>query len=311
MKPLFASSYLSLLRHPHDSGLPHGQHGRLATPVTRVADGTARRGRRSPLVRGGLCLAGLCTVWRVPPETSPMARPSYDRLFPSTLFQRSRPSSGVTMPTKTTHPSEDLSNPYGYSEMDWAAQLDPAYAARAEVRRLMQARRYALSQSEGTDRAGDLGVAGPPVWGGSPHAARPRLRRHQSGYSRPSKPRLSLEAVSPTVWESGRSRRWSRPGSSRRPPAPAGRGQEHHHCHCQPRRHPPRVDGYRHRAGQPTLTDHPPAGHRCDTPRIASLCRWNRAKALTPRSVLLHAVPRQRLVEGPARDNALPQRRWV
>lgn len=28
-------------------------------------------------------------------------------------------------------------NPYGYNEMDWAAQLDPAYAtARAEVRRL-------------------------------------------------------------------------------------------------------------------------------------------------------------------------------
>jgi AhpD family alkylhydroperoxidase len=41
------------------------------------------------------------------------------------------------MPTKPTHPLEDLSNPYGYSEMDWAAQLDPAYAAaRAEVRRL-------------------------------------------------------------------------------------------------------------------------------------------------------------------------------
>src|SRR3989442_2819876 len=41
------------------------------------------------------------------------------------------------MPTKTTQPSEDLHNPYGYSEMDWAAQLDPAYAAaRAEVRRL-------------------------------------------------------------------------------------------------------------------------------------------------------------------------------
>src|SRR5215510_2042798 len=33
--------------------------------------------------------------------------------------------------------SEDVHNPYGYSEMDWAAQLDPAYAAaRAEVRRL-------------------------------------------------------------------------------------------------------------------------------------------------------------------------------
>src|SRR5712691_7759663 len=41
------------------------------------------------------------------------------------------------MPAKTTQPSEDLHNPYGYSEMDWAEQLDPAYAAaRAEVRRL-------------------------------------------------------------------------------------------------------------------------------------------------------------------------------
>ena len=41
------------------------------------------------------------------------------------------------MPAKTTKPSEDLHNPYGYSDMDWAAQLDPAYAAaRAEVRRL-------------------------------------------------------------------------------------------------------------------------------------------------------------------------------
>jgi AhpD family alkylhydroperoxidase len=30
-----------------------------------------------------------------------------------------------------------VNNPYGYTEMDWAAQLDPAYAAaRAEVRRL-------------------------------------------------------------------------------------------------------------------------------------------------------------------------------
>jgi AhpD family alkylhydroperoxidase len=41
------------------------------------------------------------------------------------------------MPAKTTKQSEDIHNPYGYSEMDWAAQLDPAYAAaRAEVRRL-------------------------------------------------------------------------------------------------------------------------------------------------------------------------------
>src|SRR2546427_9397458 len=41
------------------------------------------------------------------------------------------------MPAKTTQPSEDLHNPYGYSDMEWAAQLDPAYAAaRAEVGRL-------------------------------------------------------------------------------------------------------------------------------------------------------------------------------
>jgi AhpD family alkylhydroperoxidase len=41
------------------------------------------------------------------------------------------------MPAKPTQQSDDLTNPYGYSEMDWAAQLDPAYAAaRAEVRRL-------------------------------------------------------------------------------------------------------------------------------------------------------------------------------
>ena len=42
------------------------------------------------------------------------------------------------MPTKTPQQQpDDLSNPYGYSEMDWATQLDPVYAAaRAEVRRL-------------------------------------------------------------------------------------------------------------------------------------------------------------------------------
>ena len=41
------------------------------------------------------------------------------------------------MPAKITQPSKDVKNPYGYTEMDWAAQLDPAYAAaRAEVRRL-------------------------------------------------------------------------------------------------------------------------------------------------------------------------------
>jgi len=38
---------------------------------------------------------------------------------------------------KNTKQSEDFNNPYGYNDMDWAAQLDPTYAAaRAEVRRL-------------------------------------------------------------------------------------------------------------------------------------------------------------------------------
>jgi AhpD family alkylhydroperoxidase len=50
------------------------------------------------------------------------------------------------MPAKTTKQSEDVHNPYGYSEMDWAAQLDPAYAAaRAEVRRLSVGEDGALS----------------------------------------------------------------------------------------------------------------------------------------------------------------------
>jgi AhpD family alkylhydroperoxidase len=41
------------------------------------------------------------------------------------------------MPAKPKPQPENLRNPYGYSEMDWAAQLDPAYtAARDEVRRL-------------------------------------------------------------------------------------------------------------------------------------------------------------------------------
>src|SRR5256885_836174 len=54
-----------------------------------------------------------------------------------TLVHNVDPSQGGPMPAKTTPQPDDLHNPYGYSEMDWAAQLDPAYAAaRAEVRRL-------------------------------------------------------------------------------------------------------------------------------------------------------------------------------
>ena len=50
------------------------------------------------------------------------------------------------MPAKTTKQPDAMDNPYGYSEMDWAAQLDPTYAAaRAEVRRLSVGEEGALS----------------------------------------------------------------------------------------------------------------------------------------------------------------------
>jgi AhpD family alkylhydroperoxidase len=50
------------------------------------------------------------------------------------------------MSAKTTQQSNTMDNPYGYREMDWAAQLDPAYAAaRAEVRRLSVGEEGALS----------------------------------------------------------------------------------------------------------------------------------------------------------------------
>jgi len=50
------------------------------------------------------------------------------------------------MPAKTTKQPNTMDNPYGYREMDWAAQLDPAYAAaRAEVRRLSVGEGGALS----------------------------------------------------------------------------------------------------------------------------------------------------------------------
>jgi hypothetical protein len=46
-------------------------------------------------------------------------------LSPILVSSGQRPEGGL-MPAKTTQQLDDLSNPYGYSEMDWAAQLDPA-----------------------------------------------------------------------------------------------------------------------------------------------------------------------------------------
>jgi AhpD family alkylhydroperoxidase len=50
------------------------------------------------------------------------------------------------MPAKTKKTADNVDNPYGYSEMEWAAQLDPAYAAaRVAVRRLSVGEEGALS----------------------------------------------------------------------------------------------------------------------------------------------------------------------
>ena len=130
------------------------------------------------------------------------------------------------MPAKSTKPSEDLHNPYGYSDMDWAAQLDPAYAAaRAEVRRLSVGEDEILSVKVKelvvigvlASRACSMGW-----WPtcAAPSTTAPRRRN----CSRRSKPPPSLAVASPTVWESGRCRSWSRTGPSRRPARPQPRG---------------------------------------------------------------------------------------
>ena len=97
------------------------------------------------------------------------------------------------MPAKPTQPSEDVKNPYGYTEMDWAAQLDPAYAAaRAEVRRLSVGEEGTLSvKVKELIVLGILASRGPAVWRGGPHAPRPGLRRHQGGVIRGHQSRCS------------------------------------------------------------------------------------------------------------------------
>jgi hypothetical protein len=87
------------------------------------------------------------------------------------------------MPAKTTQPSKDVKNPYGYTEMDWAAQLDPAYAAaRAEVRRLSVGEEGTLSVK--VKEFVVMGVLASAVWGGGPHAPGHRVRRHEGGIVR-------------------------------------------------------------------------------------------------------------------------------
>src|SRR5262245_31046367 len=72
----------------------------------------------------------------IPARRSPMERVPCAMLLYTRVCNLA-PSQGGPMPAKPTPQPETLRNPYGYSEMDWAAALDPAYAAaRDEVRRL-------------------------------------------------------------------------------------------------------------------------------------------------------------------------------
>src|SRR5262249_31338377 len=108
----------------------------------RVDMGTSRRScvmwvnlrmssRVSPHVAAAVSQSEVIVPWRGPMERVPCGMLSH------TLISSGPSPEGGSMPAKTTPQPDDLRNPYGYSEMDWAAQLDPAYAAaRAEVRRL-------------------------------------------------------------------------------------------------------------------------------------------------------------------------------
>ena len=101
-------------------------------------------------------------------------------LSPILVSSGQRPEGGL-MPAKATQQPDDLSNPYGYSAMDWAAQLDPAYAAaRAAVRRLSMGE--ARARSVTVKECVVLGIfasRGLQYGVEAPHAPCPRARGHQ------------------------------------------------------------------------------------------------------------------------------------
>ena len=174
------------------------------------------------------------------------------------------------MPAKTTKQSEDIHNPYGYTEMDWAAQLDPAYAAaRAEVRRLSVGEESTLSVKVkefvvmGVLASRGLQSGWRPTCAGPSSTAPPRRN-----CLRPSKPPPSLVVAWPTVWGSGRSKRSSTTGPShrlaRRLSRVVSRGKPPHN-RAPPALHhaggapPPRGDG----AGHVAPSRCPPSAAHC------------------------------------------------
>src|SRR6059036_1606267 len=112
------------------------------------------------------------------------------------------------MPAKTTKPSEDLNNPYGYSDMDWAAQLDPAYAAaRAEVRRLSVGEDGTLSV-----KVKELIVLGILVSRGLQYGVAAHMRRAIE-YGATKEELSEPRAITPTTLHSLSLRRTARPSA--------------------------------------------------------------------------------------------------
>jgi AhpD family alkylhydroperoxidase len=194
------------------------------------------------------------------------------------------------MPTNTTQPLEDLSNPYGYSEMDWAAQLDPAYAAaRAEVRRLSVGEEGTLSV-----KVKELIVLGILASRGLQYGVEAHMRRA-----------LDYGATKEELFEAIKAAAIPGGGVAYSVGVRALQTLE------QAGVFPPRVDGAPP-PRRPTLPHRPPAGG--DPPRHAkdSLSMPpESSKSLDTTQRPVYAVPGQQLVEGSARDDALSQRRWV
>jgi hypothetical protein len=154
MKPLFASRCLALLRHPHDSRTPprsarplghtrHARGRRHCTTRTSVSTRVRRSGPRGPLH------SEVCTTVDLPDGQGRL-------MVDSSLYAVLE----ITPILRSVYANEDHA-PIGGSQQSLRLERDGlGRAARPGVRRpsggpASQRRRggYALSQSEGTDRA--------------------------------------------------------------------------------------------------------------------------------------------------------------
>jgi len=154
------------------------------------------------------------------------------------------------MPAKSTQPSEDVNNPYGYTEMDWAAQLDPAYAAaRAEVRRLSVGEEGTLSV-----KVKELIVMGILASRGLQYGVEAHMRRA-----------LDYGATKEELFEAIKAAAVPGGGVAYSVGVRALQALEQDGAFAPPA-------GHRHLAAEPTSTGHPPAGHHCDALKLAAAC---------------------------------------